>query len=148
MENLVVSASARDIDSICELLNTNGLPIDGVAALLPYLWTIAEDGETVGCVGLEVHDTVALFRSLAVSEKMRGRGLGGILAAHAEKVAAEQGVLELFLLTDTAEDYFARRGYDVIDRKSAPQVIQSTREFAVLCGSSATAMRKGILRLE
>ncbi|WP_228434553.1 hypothetical protein [Natrarchaeobaculum aegyptiacum] len=48
----------------------------------------------------------------------------------------------LYLLTTTAVDFFAARGYDEIDRADAPDAIRNTTEFADLCPSSATCMRR------
>jgi len=50
----------------------------------------------------------------------------------------------LFLLTTTAADYFSARGFDPVDRSSAPEAIRRTREFAEICPGSAAFMRKRV----
>ena len=76
-------------------------------------------------IGLETYGSEALLRSLVV-----------------ETHAANQGVGTLYLLTTTAETFFARRGYHRIDRAVAPPAIRSTREFAGLCPASSAFFLK------
>ena len=106
-----------------------------------FFYTGAADAPT-GMVGLEVYGTDALLRSLAVSEDARSAGIGTALLAYAEDHASSDGVHTLYLLTTTAEAFFARRGYSRLDRAVAPAAIRSTREFAGLCPSSSTFMFK------
>ena len=93
-------------------------------------------------VGLEIYGTEALLRSLVVDPSLRSTGLGSALVERAEAHAANQGVGTLYLLTTTAEAFFARRGYLRIDRAVAPAAIRSTREFAGLCPASSAFMCK------
>jgi amino-acid N-acetyltransferase len=95
-----------------------------------------------GVVGVEIYGTVALLRSLAVVALKRGCGLGTRLLAHAEQHAIEKGVRTVFLLTNTAEAYFNKRGYSVISRESAPEAIRNTAEFTSVCPASSTLMVK------
>jgi amino-acid N-acetyltransferase len=73
---------------------------------------------------------------------LRSTGLGSALVGHVEAHAAKHDVGTLYLLTMTAEDFFARRGYHRIDRTVAPAAIRSTREFAGLCPASSAFMFK------
>jgi amino-acid N-acetyltransferase len=95
-----------------------------------------------GVVGLELYDTVALLRSLAVSAKSRGNGYGKELVAQAERYAQSQGVREIYLLTTTAEEFFERLGYKRTNRESAPSAIRRTEEFSALCPSTSAFMVK------
>ena len=72
------------------------------------------------------NDPTALLRSLAVRADARGSGLGADLLAHAESQAAALGVDALYLLTTTAERFFAARGYATTTRDAAPPEIQAT----------------------
>jgi amino-acid N-acetyltransferase len=101
-------------------------------------------GEIAGVVGLEICGSDALLRSLAVSEVHRGQGVGRKLAASVEKAARSSGVKTLYLLTLTAEGFFAGRDYETIDRGQAPERIQASAEFSRFCPSSAVCMRKTI----
>ena len=98
-----------------------------------------------GVVGLEIYDTVALLRSLAVAADCRGIGCGKALVAEAERYAQSKGVTELYLLTTTAADFFERLGYRRSSRENAPQAIRQTEEFSCLCPSSSALMAKALL---
>ncbi len=98
--------------------------------------------EPQGIVGLEIFGSVALLRSLAVTEEARGLGCGQALVAGAETYAIEKGVHDLYLLTNTAERFFARLGYSRSERNAAPEPIKRTQEFSSLCPDSAALMVK------
>jgi amino-acid N-acetyltransferase len=93
-------------------------------------------------IGLEIYGAEALLRSLVVDPSLRSTGLGSALVERAEAHAATHGVGTLYLLTTTAETFFARRGYHRIDRAVAPAAIRSTREFGGLCPASSAFMFK------
>jgi amino-acid N-acetyltransferase len=95
-----------------------------------------------GLIGLELFDDVALLRSFVVSAAQRGAGAGSRLLAHAEAHALSQGVRRVYLLTTTAESFFARRGYERAMREAAPAAIRGTREFAGICPASSAFMVK------
>ena len=95
-----------------------------------------------GIVGLEIFGSLALLRSLAVAEEVRGLGCGKALVAGAENYAKEKKVHALYLLTTTAEPFFARLGYSRADRNTAPEQIKRTKEFSALCPDSAACMVK------
>ena len=69
------------------------------------------------------------------------------LALDAEAHAAEKGVETLYLLTTTAADFFARRGYEAVPRSAAPAAIAATPQFRDLCPASSVLMRKTIGKL-
>lgn len=100
------------------------------------------DSDPIGVVGVELHGRFGLLRSLAVDETARRRGCGRRLVEKAEEHAAEHGVQSLYLLTTTAEAFFAALGYVKIDRAQVPEVIRSTGEFSSLCPSTSTVMVK------
>jgi amino-acid N-acetyltransferase len=125
------------------LLAGAGLPVaDLTAAHLADFWGCGDGANPIGVVGLEVYGTVALLRSLAVAPDGQGRGLGSALLAHAERAARQRGIAALYLLTTTAEAFFARHGYVRIPREAAPPVLQQTAEFAALCPASAVCLTK------
>lgn len=93
-------------------------------------------------VGLELSPPHALLRSLVVDAHARRRGVGSRLLAHAEAHARSRGVRSLFLLTTTADAFFAARGYALADRSEAPPIIRSSAEFTSLCSASAAFMVK------
>ena len=127
------------------LLEAAGLPsVDLTDAHLEHFFYAGEPQSPVGLVGLELHGEVALLRSLAVAPNARTVGLGSALVAHAEAYARSRAVRAVYLLTTTAEAFFAKRGYARIGRESAPAAIRATREFGDLCPSSSACMFKSL----
>jgi N-acetylglutamate synthase-like GNAT family acetyltransferase len=62
------------------------------------------------------------------------------LCAEVETRAASLGARRVFLLTETAEAFFVRRGYARLGRSLAPPGIAASREFSALCPASAILM--------
>ena len=99
----------------------------------------------MGCVGLERYGENGLLRSLAVEPDYRRQGLGARLLAAIEARAASGVVRTLYLLTTTAESFFAARGYTVTDRNNVPEAIGGTSEFQSMCPDSAVCMAKRLI---
>jgi len=83
---------------------------------------------------------VGLLRSLVVDAPRRGSGLGHTLTFDRIRLAKEQGVDALWLLTTTAAPFFARLGFVTVERARVPPALQASHEFATACPSSATCM--------
>ncbi len=110
--------------------------------MLPH-FLLARDGDAlVGVIGLEPYGRVGLLRSLAVAETERGRGLGIELTRALEQHARDLGVVDLYLLTTTAERFFGKLGYRVVARADVPAAIQGTTEYRDICPSSSVCMVK------
>jgi amino-acid N-acetyltransferase len=106
-----------------------------------FFYTGPKDAPT-GLVGLELLGDVALLRSLVVTPGDRNAGAGSALVQHAETYARGRGVRSVYLLTTTAESFFAKRGYARAAREAAPAAIKATPEFAGLCPASSAFMSK------
>lgn len=125
------------------LLATYGLPNEDLEFNnLDTFFGCSIDGIFVGLVGVELMGSVGLLRSLVVQEKRRGAGYGKALVEVAERYAMENGVAWLYLLTNTAEEFFFRLGYQGIDRTGVPDAIAQTQEYRHLCPATATVMVK------
>lgn len=131
-------------DSTAEtLLSANNLPTSDLRDTSDtVLFGCMDEDQLRGIVGLELHGSVALLRSLAVSGDERGSGLGTALVAYAEQFASRQGIQSIYLLTTTAADFFGRLGYAHVSRQSAPPAIAATSQFSGLCPSSSAFMAK------
>ncbi len=79
-------------------------------------FTVAEfDGEVVGCGALHVlWEDLAEIRSVAVLEKMRGKGVGNAIIANVVDRARILGIARIFCLTFET-DFFGRNGFEVIE---------------------------------
>jgi amino-acid N-acetyltransferase len=137
-------ATRADDKNIRSLLRSCDLPDDDIGHHLPNFVVAGHEGRIVGTIGLEVLGSSALLRSLAVAVPARGAGLATGLVEVIVTRARRLGVRELWLLTTTAEGFFANLGFRSVARNEAPPEIRSTREFRVLCPDSAILMRHRI----
>jgi N-acetylglutamate synthase-like GNAT family acetyltransferase len=143
-EPAIRDARPEDMDAIRTLLSAAKLPLAGVPEDTALLLVAEQDGRVVGVAGLELHAGDALVRSVAVESAHRGRRLASRLCSELESRAAGLGAGRAFLLTETAETFFARRGYTRLDRARAPGGIAASREFAAVCPASAILMFRGL----
>lgn len=137
-------ADEDSLDYVTELLSANDLPTADVEATDATFYLASVDGERVGIGGIERDGEVGLLRSVVVETAARGRGLGTTLTEALEARAAADGIETLYLLTTTAADFFAGRGYERVAREAVPEPINETTEFSELCPSSATCLRKSL----
>jgi amino-acid N-acetyltransferase len=79
-----------------------------------------------------------------VAEEYRSQGTGKALVEKLVAAAREAGDGELYLLTLTADRFFARLGFDRVDRAVVPDAIRGTTEFESICPVSSTCMKKEI----
>lgn len=144
---LYLQPSSSDLEAIGLLLKACGLPRSDIKPPQLKCFLSAKSGDDlVGIIGLEVLEGVALVRSLAVTAKYRGRGIGTDLLDGAETLARRLGVETLYGLTETIEPLLLQRGFRRIDRDEAPEPIQATSQFSALCPESAVLLAKHIAR--
>ena len=135
-------AMPSDWPSIRDLLEEVGLPLYGAESAF-VTGLVARDGErVVGCAALEPFDGAALLRSVAVTPSRRGTGVGQARVHATEQLARDAGAAEVILLTDTAEPWFRRLGYQRVERSAVPADVAGSVEFVVACSESAVAMRR------
>jgi amino-acid N-acetyltransferase len=136
------AGSDTDLPAIRRLLVESGLPLDGLMGV-PTRIVVARDGaRVVGAGALEVYGGDGLIRSLVVAPGSRSSGIGSGIVTELERIADESGLTGTFLLTETAERFFARRGYRRIGRSEAPQAVMGSVEWAIACGESAIPMAR------
>ena len=137
----ITAVEPREWPALVELLTAAGLPTAGLAEHLATTLVAHADGELVGSVGLELYGEAALLRSVAVAPTWRGQGLGGRLVDAALNLAQARGVRTLYLLTETADDYFARRGFVPVARSEVAPAVTASVEFTGACPASERVMR-------
>jgi amino-acid N-acetyltransferase len=137
-------ATSQDAEAVESLLSASELPLDGVRDALSSFVLADDDGRLVGVAGVEWcgDGSHALLRSVAVDPAWRSRGLGRALVLRAIALADERGVVALYLLTTTAEQYFPEFGFRTITRDTVPDDVRETAEFRVACPASATVMMR------
>ena len=143
MKTSLPITSRPDLGAALRILEEAGLPTEDLTiSHLEHFWFAGPTARPTGLVGLEILGDVALLRSLAVIPSRRGHGDGQSLLEHAENQARTIGVRTLYLLTTTAEKFFAKHGFARYSREDAPAAIRSTREFAGICPASSAFMGK------
>ena len=90
--------------------------------------------------GLERYGRHGLLRSVAVSPAWRGRGIAGALTEEILATAEREGLEAVYLLTETAADFFARHGFRRIERSAVAESVRASAEFTALCPASAVVM--------
>lgn len=135
-------ATPGDLPAIRELLSRLELPVQDLGAENQTFLVARDGGVLAGCVALEVYGEVALLRSLGVQPGRQKVGLGHALHDQALALARELGIRELYLLTTTAERFFARAGYARVDRGAAPADLRGSHEFRALCPTDAVCMTR------
>jgi amino-acid N-acetyltransferase len=137
-------AGPSDLSAIFALLAEFELPTRGVVDFLDGFVLAELNGSPIGVGGIETHGHDALLRSLAVSSEHQRCGIASAICDHLEAQAAERRIESIYILTETAEQFFAGRGYAVVARSEAPEGIADSEEFSNLCPQSATFMRKSV----
>ena len=136
-------ARPADFAAIVRLLDDAALPHADLTPEHLAHFLVLRDGDAIaGVVGMEVRDDAGLLRSLAVAADRRGGGLASRLVDALEARARASGIRTLYLLTTTAEGFFARLGYAPADRATVPAAILATEEFRSICPSTAACMAK------
>ena len=130
------------------LLRSVDLPVEGVRDHLPTFLVAEENGRLIGVAGLEVYGDAALLRSLAVAPDHQGRGFGQRLYRAVLDWARELGIRDLYLLTETAEAFFARQGFIKIPRQQADPRLSASVEFQTCCPASAVCMHLSISTMQ
>ena len=135
-------ARAGDLDGILRLLEQHRLPQEGLREHLNTALVARREGRIVGSAALEVYPDGALLRSVAVASELQGQHVGAELTERALRLARELQLPAVYLLTETAAEYFPRFGFERIARDAVPSAVQTSIEFTSLCCSTATVMRK------
>ena len=135
-------AREEDEPAILGLVRDAGLPGDGIAgSWRDFAVAVAADGTVVGAAGLEAYGRAGLLRSVVTRPGLRGAGVGGELVRACLAQARERGLREVYLLTQTAADYFPRFGFRPFPRDAAPEAVQRSPEFASICPADAVCLR-------
>ncbi len=140
-------ARSHEMDVIKNELGQAGLPTLDISEEVLIFGLYDNEDLLVGTGGLELYPPYALLRSVSVKPSERSKGFGKYLVRGIETFARNKGVEHLYLLTTTAASFFENNGYQVSDRRNAPEAIQSTAEFSALCPSTAILMYKKLVQI-
>lgn len=139
---LIVEAAGQKRSELIQLLESQKLPFEDLPTGLNNFYAAVEDDQVVGLIGMELYGSYGLLRSMVVHPEFRNRQIAENLVSQIEEKAASAGIVSMFLLTETAENYFSRKGYEKISREEVPADVKSSSEFSHVCPESATVMKK------
>ena len=138
-------ARPHDLPGALDLLRRSDLAQHDVAERWGHYFVVREDdGRVVAVAGLEVHGADGLLRGVAVDPDYRGQNLAAALVEAALGRAVRLELRDVYLLTTTARDYFARRGFTERGREEAPPAIRACWEFRSGCPATAVLMSRPV----
>ena len=140
--HMIRSATANDYLAVSALLESETLPTADLDPHLSHFFVMTEGNEVVGSIGLELYGDSALLRSMVVSSGHRKKGIAIALINQLTGYAKERNVGAIFLITNTAENYFKKLGFHNIRREDVDQRVLTSKEFNGLCPASSAIMMK------
>jgi amino-acid N-acetyltransferase len=138
----ITKATAQSRNEIIGLLQSHKLPTEDLPAMLTYFYTVMDECRVIGVIGMERYGRYGLLRSMVVHPDYRNRRIAETLVIMLEEQAFSCGIMAMYLLTETADKYFSRKGYHIITRDEVPGEVKRSSEFSHVCPVSAIVMKK------
>lgn len=134
-------ARPEDLGAIKVLLAVCLLPTQEVDDAHCAFFVAESERGIIGVCSIEsCGGCVALLRLLGVMPGYRKQQIGRRLINRAMNYAEEQGLDHLYLLTETARNYFQSVGFSIQDKKAAPGELGQSKLFAQLSRTNAQLM--------
>ena len=143
-QNLIREARKDDLKAIKSLLDSASLPFVDIEKHFLNFLVLEDNGNIIGTIGAEFYTDTALLRSLAVDKGYQNKGFGKDLYNALISKIKKMNVNNIYLLTETAERFFNKFGFQKTARESAPASIRQTYEFSTLCPAGAVCMVKNL----
>ena len=143
MIELTRSAVAAQDHGLHSALSDADLPRDDLRESKGRFFRFEKNGVLAGYGGFEPYGNVALLRSVVVAPSLRGQGAGRAIAEALAEEMRTAGVVQAYLLTTTAEDFFRHLGFGEVSRDNAPAAILATPQAMTICRSAAL-LSKGL----
>ena len=141
--NIVPAADANG-QAIKALLQAEKLPVDDLPTAMDNFFIAVDGGIIIGTAGLELYGQFGLLRSLVVSPAYRTKNIAAKLIEAVEHKAKVLQLESVYLLTETAKNYFEKKGYVTAPRAEMPEAVKQSSEFSHVCPVSAVVMKKSI----
>lgn len=146
MAMLIEPAQLADTKAVIALLEQGQLLTEDLPTGLPDFVIAKYEGTPVGVAGLERFGPVGLLRSVAVDPHHQGKQIAAQLVGRLLDAAQASSLQEVYLITNTADLYFERQGFQTVNRQEVPAAIQQTQQFSDLCPSSAIVMKRTLTK--
>lgn len=138
----VRQADSRDLETVAGLLTSCALSTDGIVEAMGNIVVAEQDGHVVGCAALTLHGGHGLVRSVAVAPGCRHQGIARAMIESLLARARAAGLPDVWLLTETAADCFARMGFRRVDREEMPPPLAESSMVRDICPTSAVVMSR------
>jgi amino-acid N-acetyltransferase len=138
----ITPANLEYREAVVSLLQSAGLPVEDLPHQLQNFYIAMKNDFVVGAIGLETYDGNGLLRSLVVNPAFQKMNIAAALVNEIENLGRSLGLNSIYLLTETAKDYFGRKGYEQVAREQAPESLKRSTEFSHVCPSTAILMKK------
>ncbi|GAB4111006.1 MAG: hypothetical protein OHK0057_00460 [Thermoflexibacter sp.] len=129
---------------VAQLIEAN-LPYADLGKETELFLLCNDEGKVIGTAGLEWYGQNALLRSVSVSKLYQGKGVGKQILFEVERIVRSHQAQGIYLLTETAKDFFEKNNYMVISRQTIPQEVLTSPQFTSTCPSTATVMGKMLI---
>ena len=136
----IITLHHADLVQLEALLQANHLPTQDCAEQAQHYCASYKGDELIAAGAIEPVAQHGLLRSVVVREDHRGQGLARRIVLHLLDRARGDGREAIYLLTETAENYFAGLGFEPVARADVPKAVTLTRQFSALCPDSASCM--------
>lgn len=135
---------SRDSDEgiIRSMLEGQSLPTESVGTGRTDFFLAFDGDSPVGVAGFECYGDDLLLRSVAVPSELQNKKIGSRLVDWMIDQAKQKGKNKIVLLTESAERFFARKGFAAVARSSInnTEMKQSSQFAGGNCCSKATCM--------
>src|ERR1043165_2798634 len=101
-------------EAVIGLLQSEKLPVEDLTNNLENFLTATDNDFIVGAIGLEIYESTGLLRSLVVRPEYRKMKVAAALINELETQARNTGLRSVYLLTETAQGYFLKKGYTTV----------------------------------
>jgi amino-acid N-acetyltransferase len=141
----IIKANEQSRNAIIALLKKYNLPTGDLPSSLADFYTALDGDQLAGLIGMEQYGRCGLLRSMVVDDAYRNQNIAGTLVTMLEEAAKSSGIETMYLLTETADQYFSRKGYNTVSRDEVPAEIKTSSEFSHVCPASAVVMKKQLV---
>lgn len=128
-------------EEILKILEQNNLPVNDIKCDAQF-YTFSDQNGIIAVAAYESYGSVTLLRSVAVKQFIRKKGYGAKLVTYILNEIEAHGHREIYLVTNSASNFFNRFEFYEISRDSVPEVLKSVGQLNDVCPCSSIVMRR------